>query len=174
MATTSLPAVDRPNADRWNAARSRQNYIVEQFWQITHYLAEQKDDILFNEKFLALWMQECKYTGLHVSKYASMPVCMYSSMQVCKNTSWKVNKYASMQVWHMLICRNEGMEGWKYISFQVCKYPMMQLGDHTTIWVCNNKYKGMYVCNYSRIKNYWYLKKKIYRNVPTSRKNLHQ
>ena len=24
MATTSLPAVDRPNADRWNAARSRQ------------------------------------------------------------------------------------------------------------------------------------------------------
>ena len=23
MATTSLPAVDRPNADRWNAARSR-------------------------------------------------------------------------------------------------------------------------------------------------------
>ena len=23
-ATTSLPAVDRPNADRWNAARSRQ------------------------------------------------------------------------------------------------------------------------------------------------------
>ena len=26
VATTSLPAVDRPNADRWNAARSRQNY----------------------------------------------------------------------------------------------------------------------------------------------------
>ena len=25
MATTSLPAVDRPNADSWNAARSRQN-----------------------------------------------------------------------------------------------------------------------------------------------------
>ena len=24
MATTSLPAVDRPNADRWNAARSCQ------------------------------------------------------------------------------------------------------------------------------------------------------
>ena len=23
VATTSLPAVDRPNADRWNAARSR-------------------------------------------------------------------------------------------------------------------------------------------------------
>ena len=28
VATTSLPAVDRPNADRWNAARSCQlNYI---------------------------------------------------------------------------------------------------------------------------------------------------
>ena len=27
VATTSLPAVDRPNADRWNAARSRQ-YIL--------------------------------------------------------------------------------------------------------------------------------------------------
>ena len=25
VATTSLPAVDRPNADRWNAAHSRQN-----------------------------------------------------------------------------------------------------------------------------------------------------
>ena len=24
VATTSLPAIDRPNADRWNAARSRQ------------------------------------------------------------------------------------------------------------------------------------------------------
>ena len=24
VATTSLPAVDRPNADRWNAARSHQ------------------------------------------------------------------------------------------------------------------------------------------------------
>ena len=27
VATTSLPAVDRPNADRWNAARSRQNWV---------------------------------------------------------------------------------------------------------------------------------------------------
>ena len=26
VATTSLPAVDHPNADRWNAARSCQNY----------------------------------------------------------------------------------------------------------------------------------------------------
>ena len=25
VATTSLPSVDRPNADRWNAALSRQN-----------------------------------------------------------------------------------------------------------------------------------------------------
>ena len=28
VATTSLPAVDRPNADRWNAARSRQKFVV--------------------------------------------------------------------------------------------------------------------------------------------------
>ena len=27
VATTSLPAVDRPNADRWNAARLRQNTV---------------------------------------------------------------------------------------------------------------------------------------------------
>ena len=27
VATTSLPAVDRPNADRWNAARSRQKIM---------------------------------------------------------------------------------------------------------------------------------------------------
>ena len=30
VATTSLPAVDRPNADRWNAARSRQKNAREQ------------------------------------------------------------------------------------------------------------------------------------------------
>ena len=33
VATTSLPAVDRPNADRWNAPRSRQlskNHIQAQ------------------------------------------------------------------------------------------------------------------------------------------------
>ena len=29
VATTSLPAVDRPNADRWNAARSRQNVTFQ-------------------------------------------------------------------------------------------------------------------------------------------------
>ena len=33
VATTSLPAVDRPNADRWNAARSRQNIEVQSFLQ---------------------------------------------------------------------------------------------------------------------------------------------
>ena len=32
VATTSLPAVDRPNADRWNAARSRQyNRLIVRF-----------------------------------------------------------------------------------------------------------------------------------------------
>ena len=33
VATTSLPAVDRRNADRWNAARSRQKHIS---WLIDH------------------------------------------------------------------------------------------------------------------------------------------
>ena len=45
------------------------HYLAEQFRQIAHYLAEhliQKNDILFNVKFLTLWMQECKYAGMHV------------------------------------------------------------------------------------------------------------
>ena len=33
VATTSLPAVDRPNADRWNAARSRQKNLFKKHWQ---------------------------------------------------------------------------------------------------------------------------------------------
>ena len=40
------------------------HYLAEQFRQIAHYLAEhliQKNSILFNEKFLTLWMQELKY-----------------------------------------------------------------------------------------------------------------
>ena len=70
------------------------HYLEEQFRQITHYLAEQfrqiadylaepliqKNDILFNAKFLTLWTQECKYAGMHVSKYVSMQVCKYASM----------------------------------------------------------------------------------------------
>ena len=36
VATTSLPAVDRPNADRWNDARSCQNQNLDQ--QIKSYL----------------------------------------------------------------------------------------------------------------------------------------
>ena len=31
VATTSLPAVDLPNLDRWNAARSRQNQL---YWRV--------------------------------------------------------------------------------------------------------------------------------------------
>ena len=31
VATTSLPAVDRPNADRWNAARLRQNFTLRKY-----------------------------------------------------------------------------------------------------------------------------------------------
>ena len=36
VATTSLPAVDRPNADRWNAARLRQfrKEISNQIWKM--------------------------------------------------------------------------------------------------------------------------------------------
>ena len=52
------------------------HYLAEQFCQIAHYLAEhliQKNDILFNEKFLILWMQECKNTGIHTS----LRVCKY-------------------------------------------------------------------------------------------------
>ena len=33
VATTSLPAVDRPNADRWKAARLCQTYIFSWNWQ---------------------------------------------------------------------------------------------------------------------------------------------
>ena len=36
VATTPLPAVDRPNADRWNAARSRQ------YFQIIYIIIEWK------------------------------------------------------------------------------------------------------------------------------------
>ena len=40
VATTSLPAVDRPNADRWNAARSRQNLGHRlKISSIGHYVA---------------------------------------------------------------------------------------------------------------------------------------
>ena len=37
VATTSLPAVDRPNADRWNAARSRQLLVLFQ-----HHIREKR------------------------------------------------------------------------------------------------------------------------------------
>jgi len=48
VATTSLPAVDRPNADRWNAARSRQfgNSTTLQLYdhivKFPHFLTLQK------------------------------------------------------------------------------------------------------------------------------------
>ena len=45
------------------------NYLAEQFRQIAHYLAEHlihKNDVLFIEKFLTLWMQECKYSDMHI------------------------------------------------------------------------------------------------------------
>ena len=78
-----------------NEFKKGESYLGEQFRKITHYLAEHlihKNDILFNEKFLTLWMQECKYkyACMHVSKYASnasLQVCMYVCMQVCKYAS---------------------------------------------------------------------------------------
>ena len=57
------------------------HYLAEQFRQIARYLAEHlihKNDILFNEMFLTLWMQECKYSGMHVNRYASMQACKYT------------------------------------------------------------------------------------------------
>ena len=82
------------------------HYLAEQFRQIAHYLAEhliQKEDILFNKKFLTLWMQECKNAGMHESKYASIKVWKYASMQIYNDASIQVcsiykhtiNKYTS-------------------------------------------------------------------------------
>ena len=39
VATTSLPAVDRPNADRWNAARSCQ-------WFMFHYVQAEHINVI--------------------------------------------------------------------------------------------------------------------------------
>ena len=41
VATTSLPAVDRPNADRWNAARFCQNWKIMTFIVATNVVASQ-------------------------------------------------------------------------------------------------------------------------------------
>ena len=73
----------------------------EQFRQIAHYLAEhliQKNDILLNEKFLTLWMQECKYSGMHISKYASKQVCKYTIMQAYKYVRIQVYKIINIEV----------------------------------------------------------------------------
>ena len=77
-------------------------YLAEQFRQIAHYLAEhliQENDILFNEKFMILWMQECKHSGMHISKYTTMQVCKYTSMQIYNYASMQVCKYTSMQIY---------------------------------------------------------------------------
>ena len=45
VATTSLPAVDRPNADRWNAARSRQkNGVFSGHYIISSSLPPERRD----------------------------------------------------------------------------------------------------------------------------------
>ena len=79
-----------------------ESYLAEQFRQIAHYLAEhliQKNDILFNEKFLTLWMQECKHSGMHISKYASMQVCKHAGMQIYNYAKMQVVKFTSMQIY---------------------------------------------------------------------------
>ena len=78
-----------------------ESYLAEQFRQIARYLAEhltQKNDILFNEKFLTLWMQECNYTGMQVCKYASMQVSKRANRQVYKyaKKSIQLRKYVSI------------------------------------------------------------------------------
>ena len=78
--------------------RQRTHYLAEQFRQIAHYLAEhliQKNDVLFNVKFLTLWVQECKYAEC---RYACMQVLKYANMHVCKCASMQVYKYTIMQV----------------------------------------------------------------------------
>ena len=80
---------------------------------------KKKDDILFNEKFFTLRMQECKYAEMHVSKYASI---QYTSMLVCKYASMHVFKYASMQIYNyasMQVCRYKSI---KFINIQFSKY----------------------------------------------------
>ena len=60
------------------------HYLAEQFRQIAHYLAEhliQKNDMLFNEKFLNASSQVCMYASLQICKHGSMTVCMNASMQ---------------------------------------------------------------------------------------------
>ena len=48
VATLSLPAVDRPNADRWNAARSRQNDIRNS--------CHKEEEDTFNDKIISIFL----------------------------------------------------------------------------------------------------------------------
>ena len=54
VATTSLPAVDRPNADRWNAARSRRNQELKQTVQELKVDLEAKNNIMAENDMLHL------------------------------------------------------------------------------------------------------------------------
>ena len=52
VATTSLPAVDRPNADRWNAARSRQKLTTpekKREYSMLSYLVKTKASETINQ-----------------------------------------------------------------------------------------------------------------------------
>ena len=48
VATTSLPAVDRPNADRWNAARSRQ-FIISMLCRNFKHIFVKISSVIFRE-----------------------------------------------------------------------------------------------------------------------------
>ena len=53
VATTSLPAVDRPKADRWNAARSRQYTFLTTTPLIQNlFTPKQQNQIFWTNKFL--------------------------------------------------------------------------------------------------------------------------
>ena len=50
---------------------------------------------LMQWKVLDLWMQACKYAGMHVSKYTSMQVCKYTIIKVYKYVNKYANSYTS-------------------------------------------------------------------------------
>ena len=56
VATTSLPAVDRPNADHWNAARSRQLYafLTLLLLELLLSIAQLKITCIFKTSFLKI------------------------------------------------------------------------------------------------------------------------
>ena len=91
MATTSLPAVDRPNADRWNAARLWQNCLsflcqrvtlVIANWSTLGHLAcvnELKDYYVLEE-----FKHQKSEQLFHLRKYMFGGHCSHKSMGHCQ------------------------------------------------------------------------------------------